>query len=152
MRDLPELGRLTGRGDTLNLERLVAARPDLVIDVGTINDTYRSLADRVQAQTGIPYLPDRWPLREHRAALRLLADVLGVKERGEALAGAAEDDLQAGRHGDRRGCPPTSGRASIWRGAGRAGERLARARSTPRSSSALGAINVVEGCAKRAGW
>ena len=26
VRDLPELGRLTGRGDTLNLERLVAAK------------------------------------------------------------------------------------------------------------------------------
>ncbi len=56
VRDLPELGRLTGRGDTLNLERLIAAKPDLVIDFGSINDTYRSLADRVQAQTGIPYL------------------------------------------------------------------------------------------------
>ena len=33
---------LTGRGDTLNLERLIAAKPDLVIDFGSINDTYRS--------------------------------------------------------------------------------------------------------------
>jgi iron complex transport system substrate-binding protein len=56
VRELPELGRLTGRGDSLNLERLIAAKPDLVIDFGTINDTYRSLADRVQSQTGIPYL------------------------------------------------------------------------------------------------
>ena len=65
MRDLPETGRLTGRGDTLNLERLIAAKPDLVIDFGTINDTYRSLADRVQAQTGIPYLLIDGTLREH---------------------------------------------------------------------------------------
>ena len=28
-RDLPETGRLTGRGDTVSLERLVAAKPDL---------------------------------------------------------------------------------------------------------------------------
>jgi iron complex transport system substrate-binding protein len=55
VRELPELGRLT-RGDTLNLDRLMAVKPDLIIDFGTINDTYRSLADRVQAQTGIPYL------------------------------------------------------------------------------------------------
>ena len=41
VRDLPELGRLTGRGATLNLERLIAAKPDLVIDFGSINDTYR---------------------------------------------------------------------------------------------------------------
>ena len=42
VRDLPELGRLTGRGDTLNLERLLAEKPDHVIDFGTISDTYRS--------------------------------------------------------------------------------------------------------------
>jgi hypothetical protein len=54
LRGLPELGRLTGRGDTLNLERLIAAKPDLIVDFGTVRDTYRSLADRVQAQVGIP--------------------------------------------------------------------------------------------------
>ena len=54
VRDLPKLGRLTGRGDTLNLERLISAKPDIIIDYGTISDTYKSLADRVQSQTGIP--------------------------------------------------------------------------------------------------
>lgn len=91
VRDLPELGRLTGRGDTLNLERLIAAKPDLVIDFGSINDTYRSLADRVQAQTGIPYLLIDGRFENTPAALRLVADILGVKERGEALASAAEE-------------------------------------------------------------
>ncbi len=89
-RDLPELGRLSGRGDTLNLERLIAAKPDLVIDFGTINDTYRSLADRVQQQTGIPYLLIDGRFANTPAAFRLLADILGVTERGEALAQAAE--------------------------------------------------------------
>jgi ABC-type Fe3+-hydroxamate transport system substrate-binding protein len=56
VRALPELGRLTGRGDTLNLERLLAGRPDVIIDFGSVSATYRSLADRVQAQTGIPYV------------------------------------------------------------------------------------------------
>src|ERR1700722_17986751 len=56
VRELPGLGRLTGRGDTLNLKGLFGGNPDLIIDFGTINDTYRSLADRVQSQTGIPYL------------------------------------------------------------------------------------------------
>jgi len=32
VRSLPELGRLTGRGDTLNLERLLADKPDIIID------------------------------------------------------------------------------------------------------------------------
>ncbi|MBN8961258.1 MAG: iron ABC transporter substrate-binding protein [Rhizobiales bacterium] len=88
---LPELGRLTGRGDTLNLERLLAAKPDVIIDFGTINDTYRSLADRVQAQTGIPYLLIDGRFQNTPAALRLLADILNVRERGEKLARAAEE-------------------------------------------------------------
>ena len=54
--DLPVLGRLTGRGNTANPETVLAHRPDLIFDYGTINDTYVSLADRVQAQTGVPYL------------------------------------------------------------------------------------------------
>lgn len=54
--NLPAYGRLTGRGNTANVEIVVKARPDLIIDYGAIRDTYVSLADRVQAQTGIPYL------------------------------------------------------------------------------------------------
>ena len=54
--DLPEIGRLTGRGDTANLEAVVNAKPDVIIDFGSVTPTYASLADRVQSQTGIPYL------------------------------------------------------------------------------------------------
>lgn len=89
-RDLPELGRLTGRGNTLSLERLLAEKPDLIVDFGTINDTYRSLADRVQTQTGIPYLLIDGSFANTPAALRLLGQVLGVDARGEALAKDAE--------------------------------------------------------------
>ncbi len=53
--DKPEVGRLTGRGNTTNLEVLLKLKPDLILDVGTVNDTYVSLATRVQNETGIPY-------------------------------------------------------------------------------------------------
>ena len=53
--DKPDVGRLTGRGNTTNLEVLLKLKPDLILDVGTINATYISLANRVQEQTGIPY-------------------------------------------------------------------------------------------------
>jgi len=51
----PEIGRLTGRGNTANLEVVLTLKPDLIVDVGSINDTYVSLSNRVQEQTGIPY-------------------------------------------------------------------------------------------------
>jgi iron complex transport system substrate-binding protein len=54
--DKPEVGRLTGRGNTTNLEVLLKLKPDLILDVGTVNDTYISLATRVQDETGIPYV------------------------------------------------------------------------------------------------
>lgn len=90
VRDLPEIGRLTGKGDTVNLEKLIALKPDLIIDFGTISDTYKSLADRVQEQTHIPYLLIDGRFANTPAALRLIADILGVQDRGEALAKAAE--------------------------------------------------------------
>lgn len=88
--DLPELGRLTGRGDTLNLEVLLAAGADLIVDFGTVNETYRSLADRVQQQAGIPYVLLDGSLENSPDAIRQLADILGVPERGAALAEYAE--------------------------------------------------------------
>lgn len=48
----PEVGRLTGRGNTANLKLIVQLKPDLIVDVGSMTDTYISLADRVQSQTG----------------------------------------------------------------------------------------------------
>ena len=55
-RDLPALGRLTGRGGTANLEVVLKTKPDLILDFGSVRDTYASLADNVQEQTKIPYI------------------------------------------------------------------------------------------------
>ena len=51
----PEIGRITGRGNTANLEVVLALKPDLILDVGSTTATYVTLAERVQEQTGIPY-------------------------------------------------------------------------------------------------
>ena len=88
--DLPELGTLTGQGGEANLERMLALQPDLILDFGSVRDTYVDLANRVQAQTGIPYLLIDGRFENTPAALRLLGEALGVPERGEALAQDAE--------------------------------------------------------------
>src|SRR6056297_3401930 len=79
-RDLPETGRLTGRGGEANLERVLALEPDLILDFGSVRDTYADLADRVQAQTGIPYVLIDGRFEATPASLRLVAEVLGVPE------------------------------------------------------------------------
>lgn len=85
-RALPETGRLTGRGGEANLERVLEIAPDIIVDVGSVRDTYIDLADRVQEQTGIPYILIDGRLEATAAALRLVGDILGVPERGEILA------------------------------------------------------------------
>lgn len=89
-RDLPALGRLTGRGGTANLEVVLKANPDLILDFGSVRDTYISLADAVQDQTGIPYILIDGRFDKTPEALRLLGKILGLGDRGENLASYVE--------------------------------------------------------------
>ena len=86
----PELGRLTGRGNTTNLEVVLSLKPDLIIDIGTIADTYVSLADRVQGQTSIPYALLDGRFEAIASTYRTLGALIGRRERAEELARYAE--------------------------------------------------------------
>lgn len=150
VRNLPETGRLTGRGDTLNLERLRVEKPDIVVDFGTIGDTDRSIADRVQAQTGIPYLLVDGRFEATPAALRLLGGILGVQPRAEALARAAErifatvDRVVAG--------VPAAGRPRVYLARGALGlESGSHGSINTEIIERVGAINVVRGLRDRGG-
>jgi iron complex transport system substrate-binding protein len=90
-RDLPEFGRLTGRGDTANVEVVLKARPDLIFDFGSVSPTFASLAARVEEQTGIPYLLVDGRLDRTPASVRQLGTALGVSERAEAIARYVEE-------------------------------------------------------------
>jgi iron complex transport system substrate-binding protein len=84
--DLPVLGRLTGRGNTANVEIVLAAKPDVILDYGSINPTYVSLADRVQDQTGIPYVLIDGSFDAMPLALALLGELVGERARARELA------------------------------------------------------------------
>lgn len=86
VRDLPTFGQLTGKGGTANMEAVLAAKPDIIIDVGTVNPTYASLADKVQAQTGIPYVLIDGSFARSAETLREAGDILGAGDRAEKLA------------------------------------------------------------------
>lgn len=90
-RDLPALGRLTGRGGTANLEVVLKIKPDLILDFGSVRDTYISLADNTQAQTGIPYVLIDGRFDATPASLRLLGQILGLEKRANKLAQYVED-------------------------------------------------------------
>ncbi|MGE5768384.1 MAG: iron ABC transporter substrate-binding protein, partial [Bacteroidota bacterium] len=90
-RGLPETGRLTGRGGEANLEVVLKLQPDLILDFGSVRDTYVSLADRVQEQTGIPYVLIDGRFENTAEAIRLVGRILGVEERAERLAAYADE-------------------------------------------------------------
>jgi iron complex transport system substrate-binding protein len=90
-RDLPELGRLTGRGDTANVEVVIKAKPDLILDFGTVNPTYVSLARRVEDQTGVPYLLFDGRLQNTARSIRQIGAALGVSPRAELIARYVEE-------------------------------------------------------------
>lgn len=90
---LPELGRLTGRGNTANVEVLLRARPDLVVDVGATAPVFAELAARVQQQTGLPYLLLDGRFEAIPETLRALGHAMGDKDSAERLARYCEDAL-----------------------------------------------------------
>ena len=144
VRSLPEIGRLTGRGGTANLEVVMAAKPDLILDFGSVSDTYISLADRVQNQTGIPYVLIDGRFARTLAALRLLGGILGVNPRAEDLAGRVDDIL---RDVDRVTAPiPPDARPRVYLARGTRGLETGNQGSiNTEIIERAGAVNVVEG-------
>jgi iron complex transport system substrate-binding protein len=90
----PEVGRITGRGNTANLEVVLALKPDLILDVGNMNPTYVSLADRVQQQTGVPYALLDGRFDGIPQGYRTLGALIGRREQGEAFARSAEGTIK----------------------------------------------------------
>ena len=86
---LPELGRLTGRGNSANVEVVLKAKPDLIVDIGSTSQTYSSLADRIQSQTGIPYVLLDGHLDTTPRQVEKLAEILGVPARGREVSSYA---------------------------------------------------------------
>jgi iron complex transport system substrate-binding protein len=89
----PEIGRLTGRGNTANLESVIALKPDLILDVGYVDPTYVSLADRVAQQTGIPYALLDGHFDKAAATYRALGELVGRRDEAEKLARYTDDTL-----------------------------------------------------------
>ena len=91
----PEIGRITGRGNTANLESVIALRPDLILDVGSTSSTFVSLAERVQQQTGIPYALLDGRFDAVAASYRKLGELTGRQAEAERFARHAEDTFKA---------------------------------------------------------
>jgi iron complex transport system substrate-binding protein len=89
----PEVGRITGRGNTANLEVVLALKPDLILDVGSTSATFVSLAARVQEQTGIPYALLDGRFEAVVSSYRKLGELIHREAAAEALANYAAETI-----------------------------------------------------------
>jgi iron complex transport system substrate-binding protein len=55
-RNLPVAGRLTGKEADIGAAAVKALKPDLILDIGDLKLQYRELAEKIQKETGIPYV------------------------------------------------------------------------------------------------
>lgn len=136
----PAVGRITGRGNTANLESVLTSRPDLVLDVGATTDTYVSLAERVQAQTNIPYALLDGTLARTPETYRVLGRLLRRERDAEALAAFAEGVLDRIRA--RIASVPADRRPRVYFARGPRGLETARGGSiNVESLDLMGAVN-----------
>lgn len=86
-----EIGQLYGGKGEMDLEALLAAAPDVVIDIG---ETKKTTADDLTAlteQTGIPFIHIDATVATAPQAYRILGKLLGREEKAEKLAVWCED-------------------------------------------------------------
>lgn len=84
--NLPVLGSWSGKNGTGNIEEIIKAAPDVIISVGTIDDSQKALSDKIQKQTGIPVVMVDAPLDKQDEAYTYIGELLGEQERCQVLA------------------------------------------------------------------
>jgi len=88
IRQLPEVD------DPAADAELVALKPDVYIDYGTVQEDYVAAVEAVQRRTRVPGIILNGALARIPEMYRRLGVALGVKERGERLCGVAERMLK----------------------------------------------------------
>lgn len=91
---LPVFGVFYGKNANLNLESLMAADPQVIIDIGNVKSSTAEDMNALQEQTGIPTVFIESTLTESATAYRKLGVLLGCEERAEELATYCETTLQ----------------------------------------------------------
>ena len=88
---LTEIGQLYGGKGEMDLEALLAAAPDVVIDVGEPKGSVAEDLDALTEQTGIPFVHISATVQTAPDAYRLLGDLLNREEKAEELASWCEN-------------------------------------------------------------
>jgi len=140
---LPTTGQLYGSKSTINLEALISAGPQVIIDLGDAKDGISRDMNALQKQTGIPVVFIEADLPHMAEAFRMLGKLLyGKTERCEELAAYVEETVSLARENAAK--IPEGERASVMYTTGVSGLNTNAAGSTQAQVIDLvGATNAI---------
>lgn len=142
VRYLPTFGQFYGSKANLNMESLIDARPQIIIDLGDAKDTIADDMDRIQKQTGIPTVFIEADLDDMAAAYRMLGDILNRSDMAESLAQFIEKTVSMARENSAK--IPENQRLSVLFGTGSTGLACNAAGSVQADVIDLvGAVNAI---------
>ena len=140
---LPTFGQFYGGKANLNMESLIAAEPQLIIDLGDKKEAIAEDMNGIQKQTGIPTIFLEATLETLPAAYRALGALLGREEQAEELAVYIENALAMAAENSAR--LPLSERKTVLFGTGSTGLACNAEGSVQADVLPLvGAINAIE--------
>lgn len=113
---LPTFGQFYGNKANLNMEALIDAQPQLIIDLGDTKETIADDMNGIQKQTGIPTIYINATMETMPEAYRTLGQLLDRQEAAEACAVFVEKTLQMAE--ENRAKLPESNRKSVLFGTG----------------------------------
>jgi len=142
VRYLPTFGQFYGSKANLNMESLIDARPQIIIDLGDAKDTIADDMDRIQKQTGIPTVFIEADLDDMADAYRMLGDILNRADTAEPLAQFIEKTVSMARENSAK--IPENQRLSVLFGTGSTGLACNAAGSVQADVIDLvGAVNAI---------
>lgn len=93
-RHLPKFGQFYGKNVSMNLEALVLAAPDVIVDIGEAKENIVSDMDELQQQLGIPVVFIEATLDTMEETFLLLGELTGDKHRSERLAAYCKSAIE----------------------------------------------------------
>ncbi|SKC46729.1 ABC transporter substrate-binding protein [Maledivibacter halophilus] len=93
-KDLPILGGWFGKNNTGNIEEILKGAPDIIINMGRINDTEIDANNSLQEQIGIPIVMVKSEtLDDLEDAYAFIGKIIGEEERAKELADYCKNTL-----------------------------------------------------------
>ena len=117
--ELPTFGQFYGSKANLNMEALIAAQPQVIIDIGDKKFNHAADMDKIQKQTGIPTIFIETTLDKMPGAYRTLGKLFGKEDKGNELADYIEDTVSYAT--ERAEKVPDGDRRTVYYGTGASG-------------------------------